>query len=268
MAQFKKSSDPKFKRVRPLLGTFVEIGLAGASTAQMNAAANRAFAIIAKVDGLMSFHKESSDLSLINRARAHEWVSVHAHTRKVLAMANIFFRTSNGVFDVRRGATAREKKWAPVEIAGRRVRKSGAFVLDLGGIAKGYAVDLAVVALKRAGIKSGLVNAGGDLRAFGSEEWPIAVRHPASPGATLALFPLKSGALATSGAYFSRRSEDREWNSALKKRSVTVVSPTCMLADGLTKIVALAPKTAPQALRQYRSHAFVIGANGILQGVN
>jgi thiamine biosynthesis lipoprotein len=263
-----KSSQSKFKRAQPLLGTFVEIGLAGASVAKMNAAASRAFAVIANIDRLMSFHKEISDLSRINRAAANEWVTVHAHTRKVLAMADIFFRASNGVFDVRRGATAREMKLAPLEISGRRVRKSGAFVLDLGGIAKGYAVDLAVNALKRAGMKSGLVNAGGDLRAFGSEEWPIAVRHPASPGTALALFPLRSGAMATSAAYFSRRREDRKWNAALKKRSVTVVSPTCMLADGLTKIVALAPKTAPQTLRQYRSHAFVIGENGVLKGVN
>ncbi len=238
-----KSSKPKFKRVRPLLGTFVEIRLSGASFARMNASATRAFEAIGEIDRLMSFHREDSDLSRLNRAAVNEWIPVDVHTRNVFAMANKFFETSNGVFDVRRGTRSKLNPGvAPVEISGRRVRKTGADTFDLGGIAKGYAVDLAVKVLKRSGIKSGLVNAGGDLHAFGPEEWPIAVRHPASPGVAFALFPMKNGALATSGSYFSRKRIDRTWNLALQKRSVTVVAPTCMVADGLTKVVTLAPQ--------------------------
>src|SRR5581483_361234 len=114
-----------------------------------------AFQAIAEIDRLMSFHRETSDLSRINRASANDWVPVHSHTRNVLLMANRFFRTSGGVFDVRRGLLPNGTVGvAPVRISGRRVRKNGAFVLDLGGIAKGYAVDLAVSTLKRDGMKS------------------------------------------------------------------------------------------------------------------
>ena len=264
-----KSLKSKFKRVRPLLGTFVEIRLSDASPARMNTSATRAFEAIGGIDRLMSFHRADSDLSRLNRATANEWISVDVHTRNVFAMSNKFFKTSNGIFDARCGAQSKLNAGiAPVEISGRRIRKTGADTFDLGGIAKGYAVDLAVKILKRAGIKSGLVNAGDDLRAFGPDEWPVAVRHPALPNVALTLFPMKNGALATSGSYFSRKRSDRKWNSALQRRSVTVVAPTCVVADGLTKVVALSPAIAASALRRFRSHAFFVGTNGVLTGVN
>ena len=257
------------RRVRPSLGTFVEIRLTGANKARVSVAATRAFEVVAEIDGLMSFHRPESDMSRLNRAPIGEWVSVHARTRRVLAMSNKFFTASGGVFDVRsRSGVKNDPLIEPVEISGRRVRRTGDGALDLGGIAKGYAVDAAVAVLKRAGMTSGLVNAGGDLRAFGSVAWPIALRHPANPSAVVPALALKRGALATSGSYFARRPGDRKWNAALRRRSITVAAPTCMAADGLTKVVALAPRAAKQLLRRFRSQAIVMNGRGAVREVN
>jgi thiamine biosynthesis lipoprotein len=100
-------------------------------------------------------------------------------------------------------ARSREATWTDLEIlAGNRVcwRKVGR--IDLGGIAKGYAVDMAVEVLKAYGVTTGMVNAGGDLRVFGKPQ-PVHVRLPDSPGALAPLGSFADCALATTAAYFS-----------------------------------------------------------------
>lgn len=79
------------------------------------------------------------------------------------------------------------------------------FMVDFGGISKGYAVDRVVEVLKGKGIRSGLVDAGGDLRVFGEKPegtpWTIGIKHPQEQGALLGTFKIDSGAVATSGNY-------------------------------------------------------------------
>jgi thiamine biosynthesis lipoprotein len=74
--------------------------------------------------------------------------------------------------------------------------------VDLGGIAKGYAVDCGIAALRARGTASGIVNAGGDLRCFGAPQ-PVHVRHPSAPSAVMLLGWLADAALASSAGYFS-----------------------------------------------------------------
>jgi thiamine biosynthesis lipoprotein len=127
------------------------------------------------------------------------------------------------------------------------VRKLAAGWIDLGGIAKGYAVDLAVESLLRAGVDSGCVNAGGDLRVFGALRMPVAIRSPRDPGAAASVLQLEDCALATSGSYISSREVDGRTVSALvdardgtplvAARSASVCAPRCVLADALAKVV-------------------------------
>ena len=72
--------------------------------------------------------------------------------------------------------------------------------IDLGGIAKGYAADRAAEAMKKAGVSNGLVNAGGDIAAFGERTWKIGLRHPGGTG-VFATIPVRNRAVATSGSY-------------------------------------------------------------------
>ena len=150
---------------------------------------------------------------------------------------------------------------------GLGVRATAPIALDLGGIAKGYAVDRAVDALRVAGARAGLVNAGGDLRVFGSDEWmPVRLRHPAAPAHTLTLFDVRDAAAATSADYFRDARgglvEPRAQSLRSYPCSVTVVAPTCALADALTKVVALRPADCATLLARHGAHAFTLDTQG------
>jgi thiamine biosynthesis lipoprotein len=275
------SSPDVCRRARPLLGTVVEIAAAGAPGA---AAVDAAFAAVLDVHRLMSFHEEGSDVSRINMARAGEEIFVSPHTHRVLRFARRVSAACGGVFDVtvanvlvRHGflpalpvedVRPREAMWRDLEVlAGNRVcwRRPGR--IDLGGIGKGYAVDMAIETLQSHGVPSGLVNAGGDLRMFG-EPLPVHVRLPEAPGMLASLGLFADCALATSAAYFSSVDSDDGPLEPLVDRdrricgamqaSATVVAAECMTADALTKVVRLAPHLAPKVLDSFDARAIVI----------
>jgi thiamine biosynthesis lipoprotein len=171
------------RRARPLLGTFVEIRLAAPDEAAAECALRAGFAAVARVQRLMNYHDAGSDVSRVNRLAARRPVAVHPWTAAVLHRAARLHRESGGLFDITIAPTLARGGWLPrcrprradprataadIEILpGRRVRFRKPLAVDLGGIAKGYAVDRAVSVLRRAGALSGTVNAGGDLRVFG-----------------------------------------------------------------------------------------------------
>ena len=132
--------------------------------------------------------------------------------------------------------------------------------VDLGGIAKGFAVDRAVEVLKRNGVMAGIVNAGGDLRVFGSASQLVHLRHPKQPNRAAGAVRLRERAIATSGIYFARTKNRRRYVSPMLDArtgraacdliSVTVGAANCMTADALTKVVfALRGEAAPLLAR-------------------
>ena len=84
------------------------------------------------------------------------------------------------------------------------VRFRRPLLIDFGGIAKGFAVDRAVEILKRKRVMAGIVNAGGDLRVFGSASQLVHLRHPKQPNRAAGAVRLRERAIATSGIYFAR----------------------------------------------------------------
>jgi thiamine biosynthesis lipoprotein len=318
----------ELRRARPLLGTLVEITAAGASSAVLARAVTRAFVAIEQVQGLLSFHDPASDLARLNQAAPGEWVRVHPLSWTVLRHARSLARVSGGRFDA--AIAPRLQVWgllprtaakrlaadsppvghgrrrvtvsrgpacgsAALEFAGgSRVRLAAPLTLDLGGIAKGYAVDRAMAVLRRAGVRRGVVNAGGDLRVFGDAAVPVQVRHPGQPGVFFALGGVRGGALASSAlTYSARRWRGRDVGALVDPRtgqacghgvSITVWARSAWLADGLTKVVASslaelglvgetcapAPVAAGQGprtevgalLARYRARAVVIDAVG------
>ena len=137
--------------------------------------------------------------------------------------------------------------------------------IDLGGIAKGYAVDRALRVLKAAGVSSSLVDAGGDIGLLGSKPngapWRIGVQHPRDMREMIAVIEIDSGSVATSGDYerFFEH-EGRHYHHILDPRSgyparglvsVTIIAPTCGLADALsTAVFVLGPEAGMQLLRR------------------
>ncbi len=274
------------KRMRPLLGTFVEIRASGEEP-RLGSGMAAAFAAIERVQRLMSFHDPQSDVSRVNAAQPGEILQVDALTYTVLRAARSLSERSRGLFDAtmadalvhhgflpRPGADDTQRvTFRDLELLPRsRVRWRRKGWVDLGGIAKGFAVDRALEALQARGVASGVVNAGGDLRCFGVPE-PIHVRSPEDPSVLVRLGVLVDGAIATSADYFSQRERGRQPVGALVDprrracvawgRSVSVIAGTCMTADALTKVVALAPECAPARLEPLDAQALILDREGL-----
>lgn len=255
------SNNEDIIRCRPLLGTFVEIRAKGLPTVDLHSAVSKAFLMIERIDALMSYHKNTSELSDLN-ARAHiSPVEVSEETYEVLKFAKHLFQLSQGAFDITVGRHL--EKWGilsehdtPASEVGtcedmilnydRTVTFNCPLRIDLGGVAKGFAVDKAIEVLKSCGVKSALVNAGGDLRAFGSRAYEIVFRDPNSPDSFAGSLQLDEGAIATSAPYFSLINNKEGKHSALVNPltqtsfvdpvSVSVRAALCMVADSLTKV--------------------------------
>ena len=164
------------ERARPLLGTVVSVRAGFADGADAHAGIDAAFAEIAAVQRLMSFQDPMSDLSRLRRARPGETTPVDPRTAEVLAFALGIARETGGAFDptvagraVLAGGLERprdaegpdpEASWRDIALEGDSVRLSRAAWLDLGGVAKGYAVDLAIRRLEVLGATEACVNAG------------------------------------------------------------------------------------------------------------
>ncbi len=187
------------RRARPLLGTIVEIQASG-NDAVSARAISAGFAAIEKVHRLMSFHEPQSDVSRLNFGANRCVIKVHPWTWKVLKTAQRLSSASDGVFDITVAPTL--AAWGFLPQSGQKdpdatwrdifleencgVRFARNLSIDLGGIAKGFAVDRAVEAMRRNGVRRGFVNAGGDVRVFGRNKHIVQLRHPAALCATAA----------------------------------------------------------------------------------
>jgi FAD:protein FMN transferase len=248
------------RRLRVALGTWVAIEarafspareLAATAAAIEQLAIEAAYAAINVVEQTMHPQRQGSDLARINSAPPHVPIQIQPDTWRVLQLARRVYDLTGGVFDpclpsqpgtlrdVALGAGHMLVCHAPVEI-------------DLGGIAKGYAIDRAVEKLVELGCRGGLVNAGGDLRVFGERDEAILLREAGGGFRQLAL---KSSALAVSDVdAVDRPAEHRGYYSrkgqTTIRRYAAVIAKDAATADALTKCVLLcAPDNAARALR-------------------
>ncbi|MFT7670256.1 MAG: thiamine biosynthesis lipoprotein [Planctomycetota bacterium] len=149
--------------------------------------------------------------------------------------------------------------------------------IGLGGIAKGYGVDRAMKVLLDRGIKHGMVNAGGDLKALGTKfgkPWEIAIRHPRDRNRVLALLPVSNTCVVTSGDYerfievdgkrYHHIIDPRTGSSSTGCMSATVSAPVALLADSLaTALCVLSPEEGLKLIETLpRVEAVVIGLDG------
>ncbi len=238
-------------RVQVALGTFVaiEVEADSASRAQKGIAA--AIEAISMVEGLMHPNRPGSDLTAIAACPTHATVSVHAWTWDVLELSRQLHAASGGLFDPCLSDTPGRLGDLELLESGR-VRPRSRMRLDLGGIAKGYAVDRALEVLQLAGCQGALVNAGGDLAVFGKNSRNILCRSPAGS----AWVELKDAALASSDAEASNRPSEHQgyYDGADRTRVVlgraTVTARCAALADGLATCALLCEGPRCDALLQ------------------
>jgi thiamine biosynthesis lipoprotein len=252
-------------RARIALGTLVEIALLANEATE--ARFDTGFAAIEHVHAKMSAHDPESDLGRIARDAHRRPVVVDPHTFAVLQLAVALWRETRGAFDVTVALGAARGRMSALRLQRDLcVLATVPVSLDLGGIAKGYAVDNTVAALRTAGATAGRVNAGGDLRVFGVGRWmPVRVRDPAAPHFAVQLFDVQGFSVATSADYFESKPALVNPRSRCARPfggSITVAAPTCAVADALTKIVALEPAQAPAILGRHDADAFRIDGRG------
>lgn len=258
-------------RSQPLLGTFVTVTAYGADRAEVNTAISAAFAEVRRVDALMSLHRADSELTRLNEAASREAVVASPDLFRVIAKAQEIAAETDGAFDITvrpltqlwgfiwkeyRLPTPEELarvlplvdyRLLELDAARRTVRfRQPSMSLDLGGIAKGFAVDCAIERLRALGVTNALVKAGGDLRVIGlppgRDHWEIQLEDPRKAGRRETI-PLRAGALSTSGNYENffvvaghRYGHIVNPRTGLPSEGVaacTVTAPTCMESDAL-----------------------------------
>jgi len=210
------------------LGTFVTVKVHAESGPDAESLVRRAFWEIRRVEGVMSPHLPGSELCTLNSRAGGGWVRVSDELRGLLERCLEYSELSKGAFDATVGPISelwgfssdspalpepsRIAELLPLvgyrklDLSEDRVRfRLPGMKLDLGGAAKGYAVDRALELLRASGARGALVNAGGDLGYFGTKpgggSWRVAIAHPRDEGVLVEVDGLKFEAVATSGDY-------------------------------------------------------------------
>ena len=249
------------KRMRPLLGTFVEIGCEHADNAEQAVAS--AFNVIEKLHHLLSFHEADSELTRLNQANG-EAVEVSEHTLRVIKLARGMTLASAGLFNCTLGGEMVRQHVLPdhggevapggcandIQVSGNQIKLRKSVKITLDGIAKGYAVDCAITLLKRCGATAGWVNAGGDLRVYGDCVLPVHRREYS--GEYTSLGGIQNAAIATS---IVTTEYDDEFPGRImsdvttpKIGSWSVMAHMAWRADALTKVACLAEDDTREAL--------------------
>jgi thiamine biosynthesis lipoprotein len=281
-----RPSDQVLHRTQFLMGTIVEVKAFASSSAGLDAAMDAAFAEMARLDQLLSRYQRGSDVERINNAEAS--IDVAPETEAVLRLGLDVSKKSQGAFDLSLGRL--KKLWGfdqehphvpsseavhealkgigpeALDLGGSQLRKRHPDLsVDFGGIAKGYIVDQAIDVLKRHGVESASVNAGGDMYLLGYHQdrpWRIGIQHPRHPNQTLDILSVHDRAVVTSGDYEQFFVEDgtryhhlldpQTGYPAGSSQSVTVVADSVALADALaTALFVLGPDKGRGMLASY-----------------
>ncbi|MHC4552427.1 MAG: FAD:protein FMN transferase [Planctomycetota bacterium] len=273
---------------RQVMGTVARILTLSEDENQARSAIAAAFEAIDRVDELMNDYDPNSMLSQLSLTAVDTPVPVDEELFDVLAAAKQYSRLSDGAFDVTIGPVVKLWRKAKVdetvptesELAVARSlvghenllldaeAKTVQFAkpgmsLDVGGIAKGYAIDRAIQALQDAGLAGGMVDIGGDLRCFGTPAnraayWLIGLQDPKHPDDIMMVLNMNDRAVATSGDYqrfvvidgqkHSHIKDPKTADSAQSLSSVSIIAPNAMAADALATAVTVLGKEKGMAL--------------------
>jgi thiamine biosynthesis lipoprotein len=259
---------------------------------------DQAWGEIRRLEELMSFYRPESEISRINREAHRQKVQVGREVFHLLKHAQFLSRLTGGAFDITFaplwqlwGRCAKEERLpSPAELAQakglvdyRRVHldegsqqiKLGysGMKVNLGGIAKGYALSRAEEKLKQAGLDNFLINIGGDTLTAGSGKegkgWRIGIQHPRKPGQYIGVLRLKDSSSLSSGDYerffeikgkrYHHIIDARSGYPASRCSAVTILTPR-ITRDYLPSVVLflLGPEKGPDLMKQFPDLAYLI----------
>lgn len=278
-----------YSREEAIMGTAVRVELWHDDAAAARSAMSAVMDEMHRIDALMSPYKLESELSRINREAAHKQVPISQEMLDLITRSIEFSKLSGGAFDITFSSVGYlydyrehvkptdqqiaqalpginyhhlqlDPKARTIHFARPGVR------IDLGGIAKGHAVDNCIAILKGRGITNAIVTAGGDSRLLGDRRgrpWNVGIRDPRQRGEVAAVLPLADVAISTSGDYERYFEEDgvrhhhiinpKTGKSATGVRSVTIIGPDGITTEGLTKSVFVkGPKEGMRLIESLR----------------
>ncbi len=258
---------------RPIMGTSVRVELWHADRAAGARVLEAVMDEMNRINALMSTYREDSEISAVNRAAARAPVAVSPELAALVSRSLEISRLTGGAFDITYASVGylydyREKqkpaaeeidealaaidyRFVDVDLENSTIgfRREGVRI-DLGGIAKGYAVERGAEILRANGVRHGIVTAGGDSRIVGDRRgkpWVVGVRHPRDKQRIVTRMPLRDEAISTSGDYERFFEEDgvryhhiihpATGRSAAAVHSVTIIGPDATMTDGLSTSV-------------------------------
>lgn len=262
-----------FNGQQGIMGTNIRVELWADSAPLGDKAVLGVMTEMERINQLMSPYIESSELSLLNRQAARSATVVSQELFDLIATALELSKETDGAFDITFASVGYlynyRQNQKPTEQAILRLldainyrhvildshQRSVYFAnknvkIDLGGIAKGHAVDNALGILKALGIQHALVTAGGDTGLLGDrlgKPWMVGIRDPRNEDKQAVILPLADIALSTSGDYERYFEQDgqryhhilspRSGKSAYQVQSVSIIGPRSTLNDALSTAV-------------------------------
>ena len=290
------------QREEAIMGTAIKVELWAEDRRSGESAVAAVMDEMHRVDRAMSPHKPTSELCRINREAARQPVLLSEEMYRLVERAIEFSQLSDGAFDISYAAVGQlydyRRRVRPTPAALDKARglvgwqqlqldpcartlrfERDGMRIDLGGFAKGHAVDRAVAALSRRGIRHAMVSAGGDSRVLGDRRgrpWNVAIRDPRRAGETVAVLPLEDVSISTSGDYERYFDEGAErvhhlidpgtGQSPRGVHSVTILGPDGLTSEALSKAVFVLGAERGLALVEQLSgiDAVVVDAKGVL----
>jgi len=291
-----------FSREEPIMGTAIRVELWAEDAVLAQQAIDAVMADMHRIDHLMSPYREDSELSRINREAPLRPVAISEELFELIERSVAFSRLTGGAFDITYASVGRHYDYRagvrPDDALIARARPGIGFrhllldatartlrfghpdtAIDLGGFAKGHAVERGAGILRGHGVTHGIVTAGGDSRLIGDRRgrpWSIGIRDPRRPGELAAVLPLRDVAVSTSGdyeRYFESAGQrhhhildPRTGRSPSLVRSVTIIAPDGLTSEGLSKAVFILGPEQGIALieRQKDVDAVIVDASGNL----
>lgn len=271
-----------FERTKVMMDTFVQISIYDQNRSQeeLNRIVDLAFKRIAEIEHITNDYNDSSFISMVNREAANRTIVLDSVMHDLILESDRINKLSGGAFDITIESV--KQLWNFSEdnpripgdfLLAKQLRLVGAqhiklkdrtlqfdapgVKIDLGGIAKGYAIDQAIKILKKNKITDAMINAGGDLRTICSDltrgKRRVWIRHPRHAEVLYGYFPMDEGCVATSGDYeryfiyesvrYHHILDPKTGYPARGCVSVTIKAPTATEADGLaTAVFVLGPE--------------------------
>jgi thiamine biosynthesis lipoprotein len=290
------------QKTEPIMGTDVTVTVVAPSAKEGEAAIDAAMDEIRRLDRMMSLYKEESEITRVNLAAGEHSVTVSPEMITVVEHAQRASELSGGAFDVtigplvvlwqmrlKEGAVPSDKEVKAVlprvNYKDVLIDKKGSsifltrkgMIMDLGGVAKGYAADRAAEVLRKQGITNALVAVAGDIRAMGTREdgkpWRIGVQHPREAGKLLATLELSDRSISTSGDYerftiinkerYHHILDPRTGKPSAGVESVTIIGDQGAVIDPLTTaLFILSPEKGMQIVKDLGCEAIFVDDKG------